>query len=350
MDPRLVPPRALAVGTASMLLLLARPAVGEIGEERGNWATAFRLHQLLQLPIGPALALAGLLTTGAVLLLMRRTANPLRRVAAFGAVVFVVLAIQDQAAWHQFFRTASSFRATLPADLEWVDHHSTGPVALLGVTANAPQFDDLDFFNRSITAAYGPASGLPGRAVQGKVCAFHITESGELQLADGCGPAPHRFLINDPSASFTFYDEVRSASDPKVGRVVELPADRTPMVQSLVVLPCPRPSPVYFRERPDIVPAGAPIACRPNLTGNLWVERPATLEVRYRGGARPQSVTVGTQRWTLPPRQVTTVRFRVQRGYSQFQVSHDWSMSGPDTPSVESVDLLRGSHATPLIS
>ena len=50
----------------------------------------------------------------------------------------------------------------MPADLEWVDHHASGPVALLGVTQNAPQFDDIDFFNRKITQAYAPAAGLLG--------------------------------------------------------------------------------------------------------------------------------------------------------------------------------------------
>ena len=35
-------------------------------------------------------------------------------------------------------KTGTSFRSVMAADLEWVDHHASGPVALLGVTQNAP--------------------------------------------------------------------------------------------------------------------------------------------------------------------------------------------------------------------
>jgi hypothetical protein len=346
--PGLLSRWALGVGAAAMLVLLARPAVGEMGEERANWATSFRVHQVLGLSIGPALALVGLLLVAAVAVVFVRVAAPGRRALVLGGVLLAVFVVQDQAAWHQTTRTASTFRATLPADLEWVDHHSSGPVALLGITANAPQFDDLDFFNRSITQSYRPASGLPGRAVQGTSCALRIDQAGNLVLDRGCGPPAHRFLVNDPSARITFYGETASATDPKIGRVVEVKAGATPRVQSLVVLPCPRPSPIYFKDKPDIVPAGAPMECRSSVAGNVWVDAPAQVEVRYRGGSQPQTVIVGTRRWALPAGRETRIRFDVPRGYSQFLLQHDWTSSG-GTPQVLSTDLLRGGRRTPLI-
>jgi hypothetical protein len=308
----------------------------------------FRVHQLTGLSTGTALVLAGLVVTGLVVLVLARTAGASARALALAAVLVAVFAIQDQAAWHQLYRTASTFRATLPKDLEWVDHNSTGDVALLGITANAAQFDDLDFFNRSITQTYVPPSGLPGRAVQGHECTYELDQQGVLHLGTGCGPTPHRFLINDPSGRVTFYDEVRRASDPKIGSVIELPPGRPIRMRSLVVLPCTRPSPIYFQTKPDIVPATASMQCRPSLTGAVWIAHRGTIEVTYRGGVKQHLVTVGTKQYAVPPGREATVSVPVPAGYSQFSVAHDWSVSG-GTPRVVSVDLVENGQRTPLL-
>jgi hypothetical protein len=347
--PRLLTRASLLAAGALALTLLARPGVEMMGEERSTWATAYRVHQVLGLGPGPALTLVALATLATAVALWHRGtrevgARPARRMdptrAAFvlGAVVAVVLVVQSQASWWQMGGTGSSFRTTLPADLEWVDHHTSGPVALLGVTQNAPQFDDLDFFNRSITQAYGPKAGLPGRRVEGRVCTFEFTVSGALEVQPGCGPVPHRFLINDPSARVTFRDEVASASHPNVGRVVELAPGRVPRARSLVVLPCPRRTPGYHSDRPDITPPTVPIACRGALTGALWLDDPATVQVRYRGGRVPQTVTVGSKTYTIPAGRDSTVGFPAATGYSQFTVQQDWTSSA-GTPRVLSVAL-----------
>jgi hypothetical protein len=235
----------------------------------------------------------------------------------------------------------------MPADLEWVDHHAGGPVALLGVTQNAPQFDDLDFFNRSITQAYGPKAGLAGRQVQGRVCTFQFALSGAVEAQPDCGAVPHRFLINDPSARVTFRDEIRSASDPHVGRLVEVAPAAIPRAQSLVVLPCPRQTPGFRPDRPDITPATVPITCRAALTGALWLDGRATVQVRYRGGRAAHTVTVGSRTYAIPADRDTTVSFAVATGYSQFSAQQDWTSSA-GTPQVLSVALVRRGTTTKL--
>ncbi|HEY4097739.1 MAG TPA: hypothetical protein VGM33_19605 [Baekduia sp.] len=344
--PRLLTRASLVVAGVLALGLLARPAVAMMGEERATWGTAYRVHQLLGLGTGLGLTVVALVTVGAAVLLARRGGGA-RAAVILAAVLGLVLVVQSQAAWWQLNRTSTSFRSTMPADLEWVDHHTSGPVALLGITQNAPQFDDLDFFNRSITQAYGPEAGLVGRQVEGKVCTFRFALSGALQVQPGCGPVPHRFLINDPSARVTFRDEIASASHPDVGRLVAVKPSAVPRAQSLVVLPCPRRTPGYSSTVPDIVPADVPIACRGALTGALWLDTPATVQVRYRGGPQPQTVTVGKKAYTIPAHRDTTVSFGAATGYSQFTAQQDWTSSA-GTPQVLSVSLVRGGRTVRL--
>jgi len=138
--PRLVPAPALAAGAAvTLLVLLARPAITMIGEERAAWATGYRLHQLLGVGVGPSLALVALLTAGALGALRIRARGGSVAVGAT-AIVLLVLVVQSQASWHQLLRTTRTFRATFPTDLAWVDHHGSGPVASLALTQTSPQY------------------------------------------------------------------------------------------------------------------------------------------------------------------------------------------------------------------
>jgi len=341
--PALLSRTALAVAAVLSLTLLARPAVQMIGEERATWGVSYRLDQLLGLGTGLGLTLVALALLGAVALVRARARGtaPARAVLVVAAATLAVLAFQDQAAWWQMTKTGTSFRSTMASDLEWVDHHATGPVALLAVTQNAPQFDDIDFFNRGITQAYAPASGILGRAIQGKVCSLRFALSGEVVLGAGCGPRPSRFLVNDPSARLTFQDELRSASERNVGRLVELKPSTVPRARSLVVLPCPRRTPGYSAVSPDIVPADAPITCARAMTGALWLDAPAQVQITYRGGLREQHVEAGGRRATLPPGVDTTLRFAAPKGYSQFVAQADWARSA-GTPTVLSVALAGG--------
>jgi hypothetical protein len=343
--PALLSRTAMIVAGLLSLTLLARPAIQMIGEERASWGISYRLDHVLGLGVGIGLTLVALALLWALGFLRARETAPTRAVLVIGAATLVVFAVQSQAAWWQMTKTGTSFRSIMPADLEWVDHHASGPVALLGVTQNAPQFDDIDFFNRKITQAYAPAAGLLGRKVQGNSCTMRFAVSGELVLGAGCGPRPSRFLINDPSARVTFQDEVRSATDPHIGRLVELKPSAIPRAQSLVVLPCPRRTPGYAANSPDIVGVDSPITCTRAMTGALWLDAPAQVSIRYRGGRRDQQVEAGGQRRRIPAGVETTIRFGAPKGYSQFVAQADWT-SSVGTPRVLSVALTSGGKRT----
>ncbi|MDX6716617.1 MAG: hypothetical protein QOH30_3175 [Baekduia sp.] len=347
--PELLSRVGVTLAGVACLLLLLRPGIQMIGEERASWATAFRLHQASGLGVGLALTLVALALVAAVELLRRRRVAPRRAAITVAGLVAAVLVVQSQASWHQMLRTGQAFRATLPADLEWVDHHAPDSVALLGFTSNAPQFDDLDYFNRKIRQAYVPSAGLPGRRVEGVNCTFQIVASGAMQLSPRCGRPAHWFLVNDPSAVVTFSNQLSEVRDPKVGRLIELPRDRVPQVRSLMVLPCPRPSPTFSSTSPDIVPATAPSRCRPVFSGNLWTTAPSRLVVRYQGGSAARTVTLGSRAWTVAPRRVTTIRLNVPAGYSQFALNHDWASSDRHLPTVIGAELITGARRSNLL-
>lgn len=328
------------VATLGALAMVWRPAVQMMGEERATWGLAYRLHQL------SGVGVAAGFTVVALALVALVAFAPRRRVLAAGCVaVGLVLVVQSQAAWWQMTETGRSFRSVMADDLEWVDHHATGDVALLAITQNAPQFDDIDFFNRRITQAYQPAEGILGRAIQGKVCSLRFDTSGLLVLGRGCGPRPRWFLVNDPSARVTFQDERASFSEPTIGRLIETDPRTAPRARSLVVLPCPRRTPGYSTSSPDITPSDAPIQCARDLTAALWLDRDATLVVRYRGGARDESVVVGGRTLPVPRRVDTVVRVPVKAGYSQTAVSQSWRSSA-GTPAIASVALKDGRTGT----
>jgi hypothetical protein len=345
--PPLLTRASYVVAATGALALLARPAIQMIGEERATWGIAYRLHQLVGVGVAAGVTLVALALVALAWWLTRARTTPARAVLIGAVAVGLVLVVQSQAAWWQMTKTGTSFRSTMPADLEWVDHHARGPVALLAVTQNAPQFDDVDFFNRSITQAYAPAAGVLGRGIEGKVCSLRFGLSGALELGRGCGPTPHRLLVNDPSARVTFQDEVASWAHPVVGRLVEVDPAQPPRARSLIVLPCPRRTPGYDPASPDIVPDDAPIDCAKTMTGALWLDAPATIHINYHGGAREQHVEAGGRRWTLPARVDTTVRVAAPRGYSQFVAAHDWT-SSVATPRVSSVRLVQNGHDSPL--
>jgi hypothetical protein len=345
--PRLLSRAALPVAAALALTLAARPPIGMMGEERASWGLAYRLHELTGVGTGVGLAVTALALVALAWLLVARGTAPARAALALGAATAVVLVVQSQAAWWQMLTTADSFRSTMPADLEWVDHHASGPVALLAVTQNAPQFDDVDYFNRRVTQAFVPEQGIAGRQIQGRVCSYRFGPDGTLAIQAGCGPVPHRFLVNDPSARIRFRDEVATATDPHFGRVVEVDPRRTPRARSLVILPCPRRTPGYSSTSPAIVPDDVPITCSRDLTAALWLDAPAEVRIRYRGGPTAQTVTAGGQAWTIAPGRTTTVRLTAPRGSSQLTARQSWTSSA-GTPRVLSVSLVAGGRETPL--
>lgn len=342
----LLRPQVLGVAALGGLALLARPAIAMIGEERAAWATSFRVHQVLGLAAAPALALVALLLLVAVATIALRAAAPGRAVAGAAALLLGVLAVQDQAAWHQMTTTAKSFRTTMPGRLDWIDRHADGPVALLALTQNAPQYENLELFNRRITNVYVPPTGLPGRPVQGRSCSYRFTLQGALEVGTGCGRVPRWFMLDDPAAAITFRNERRSAYAPQIGRLVKL-APGTPRALSVLVLACPRPSPVYSSTSPEIVGAGAPRPCNTSASGSIWLDAPATIALRYRGGSDPHAVTVANRAHPIAPGADVTVRFPAPTGYSQYTLQQDWSSTG-GAPRLLSGWVEQGARRTPI--
>jgi hypothetical protein len=338
-DRALLTRASYVVAALGALAFVWRPAVQMMGEERATWGLAYRLHQLSGVGVA-----AGLTVVALALVALAAVAGRRALIAACVAVG-LVLVVQSQAAWWQMTDTGRSFRSVMADDLEWVDHHARGDVALLAITQNAPQFDDLDFFNRRITQAYAPEEGILGRVIAGKRCSLRFDTTGLLVLGRGCGPTPHRFLINDPSARVTFQHERASWSEPTIGRLVEVDPARAPRARSLVVLPCPRRTPGYSASSPDIVPADVPITCARDLTASLWLDADATLLVRYRGGPRDERVVVGGRTLAVPRRVDTLVRVPVRAGYSQTVLSQSWRSSA-GTPTIASIALDDGTART----
>jgi hypothetical protein len=337
--PALLSRLGVGAGALLALALALRPAIAMMGEERASWGVAYRVHQLLGLGAGPALMLVALLVGGVVVAALRRAgADPARAALIVLGATAVVLVVQSQAAWWQMTKTGDSFRSVMPADLQWVDHHTSGPLALLAITQNAPQFDDVDYFNRQVTQAFVPEQPLLGRGIQGKRCTFRFTTTGAISAQAGCGALPHRFLINDPSARVRFRDEVAGATDRHTGRVVEIAPDKPVRARSLVILPCPRRTPGYSSASPDVVPADAPITCAKELTMALWLDAPAQLELRYRGGRTPQTVELAGRSFLLAPGRGTTVRVNVPKGYTQQRALQSWTASVA-TPAVQAITL-----------
>jgi hypothetical protein len=285
---------------------------------------------------GPALLLVGSLLAAVTFVALRRP--PARAAALVLGATAAVLLVQSQAAWWQMHKTGASFRSVMPSDLQWVDHHTSGPLALLAFTQNAPQFDDIDYFNKQVTQVFVPEQPILGRQIEGRKCSFKFTVSGTIDAQQTCGPLPHRFLINDPSARVRFRDEVRTATDRWTGRVVEVDPAKPVRARSLVILPCPRRTPGYSAADPDIVPIDAPIQCAADMTVALWLDHDALLSVKYHGGRTPQTVNLGGRTFDVPAGRDTVVQVKVPKGYTQQRATQSWRASVA-TPTVAEVTL-----------
>jgi hypothetical protein len=113
------------------------------------------------------------------------------------------------------------------------------------------------------------------------------------------------------------------------------------------VLACPRPSPVFSSTSPDIVGTDTPRACNTSATGSLWLDRPATVALRYRGGRDAHLVTVAGRTHAIGPGADVTVRFRAPSGYSQYTVQQDWNTTD-GAPTLVSGRVTEDGAGTPI--
>ncbi|HEU4974943.1 MAG TPA: hypothetical protein VFT50_07600 [Baekduia sp.] len=342
--------RSYALAAVLALAYLLMPEPLQVGIEPAGWSLRHRLGDLLSLGTATTLTLVAVATVAVAWATTRR----LRAVAATAAVagmVLLVFAVQDETSWQRLIQVTRNFRAqALPADLEWLDHHSHGDVALIASGINPPQIAIEEFFNRSISRFYIPeGTTLQGRPVDGRTCAYHVDgQTGELRFDPGCPPATNRFYLHDPNAALTFADVRRTAWNPRAGRIVELAPGATPRLRALVEVPCPMFTwPGDSTTSWDTTPP--PTDCRPGIRGQVWLDRPGRLEFRFAGGAAPHAVaTEAAETRDIPPRRPTTVSIPAGAGSSAFAMSFDWSSSKPGMPRLLSAAIVEGGKRTPI--
>jgi hypothetical protein len=328
--------RTLAVASAASLLLLLAPALQDVTEERAVGATIQRVHDIAGgASAGASLLVIALLTCGVAALLVTRMRS--RAAIGIAALMFVVLAVQSASAWNQTIDLRRAYRASFASDLEWVDHNSREPVAVLEAVRNGLGFEQYDFFNDKIDRYYASQLPPPGRALAGRACKWSVVQGGYAQFDRACGSVPHRFFINDPSAHITFYDEADVVTDPHAGRLVTVQGK--PRLRSVVYMPCDRKAVSFLPPWGDQVRADAPHQCAGGLTAYVWSDRAGALKIRIRGGSERQLAQIGQQQFEVPPGKETTLEAPVAQGGAQVQVAFDWESRGSGEPEVVGVDL-----------
>jgi hypothetical protein len=334
-------------GLLSLLVALTPDVV-----VRPEGAAVFTTTEALQtvvpdVPTGAALAvvavalcLAGL----GVLASGRRS----RIAAIMGGALLAVLLIQTsiQSGWQIGYTRA--VRADLPADVAWVDHHSPGPVAVLEITRNWDDFFLVDFFNADIAQFFVLDHPPRGAGTAGRACGWHIQHDGRAQFDDGCGAPVQTFFVNDPTGHLTFYDEVSSASSPKLGRIVTVRG--RPRVRSLVTTACPRKQvilvPVIYRPYPS--DTAWPCDAQVDLT--TWLNRPGTVLVGIRGAPfADHAATVGGRSFVVKAGSSAVVRVPMGPGRHHAVVGLDWAQRSPTDPEVTSVELEQDGRRSSLL-
>ena len=156
-------------------------------------------------------------------------------------------------------------------------------------------------------------------------------------------------LLDDPVAKLTFAGQRVIANNPGGGRIVEVPGG-VPRVVSLIFGQCsPR------LKRVDLGGDGVPrrvgpiSVCAPVIRGNLWVDRPGRLELRFSGGQAAQQVAAGGKVTAIPPGKDTTVTVDVPGRPTAFEFQLDWQGGAPQFPELQAIDLVQGSTRQDLL-
>jgi hypothetical protein len=341
--PRLLARGALAVAALVSLGLLAMPANALNVIEPATWATGHRIGGLTGLGQAPALALAGLLSVGAAALAIRRR----HALPALFAVALVALGVQSQAGWNRAIHETRSDRRVFGDDLRWIDHHTPAPAALLQVAGETEGLKAIELFNRNIVATLQPAGAAGGTPRIGEACRFGVGPTGVLVAECAAGRIqPRTFVITDPLTRVTMYDETSRASNPDIGQTLQVAPGRPARVRSFVVAPCPRslgPPPSV-----PVAAGGSPVACGRYLTMHLWLDRPGSIALRFRGGDGTQTVRDASNAWVLPAHRLTTLRLPVARGASRIALAVDWQAPA-GAPRLVAATLRQQAQTTPLL-
>ena len=78
------------------------------------------------------------------------------------------------------------------------------------------------------------------------------------------------------------------------------------------------------------------------MAGAFWLDDPARLVLRFRGGKNPQKVSFsgGARVDEIKPGRTTTLRFPIPAGPSSFEAQLDWQKAGPGFPELTSAEIV----------
>ena len=321
---------SVGFGSIALALLATRDVHRGSIEERALVATSRRLGDL-----GSGLATAGVglpvaaVVLGVIALLIlgldRGGHRPMRTAAVLGAVVFVVLLVQSQAAWQAQTRTADMWRSLLPRDLEWVDHASDARVGVLNTSYDNRALRVTEFFNSAMRDSYD----IRGQFAQvGPRCTLSPAENGTL-LSDACR-IPSTLLLENTILRPTLYDETVLKDQGLRGRLVRIAGP--PRLLSLVAEPC-------FEHGEPFAEARAPVLrCRGQVAVELWLDEPAVLTLRFRGGSQQHYGRLDQRVIPFAPGGGQAATVPVTPGHTSKVMELDW-LSTEGSPELRSVEL-----------
>ena len=354
----LVATRLVLIVTALVAaVLLLTPAVQNIQEQRGMFGPLRRADQLLGLSPGLTMALIAVIVGGATLLAVHFVRNRSARATLLAAMVIfsgLVFAVQDQAGWAWQIDQSRVWRDGFPDDLSWIDHATDKDLARMVVFYNPYRTPQTELMNRRITRTYVPGTPVGGTQVTGFTCTWKAAPSGALTFDPACGPSPTSFYLNDDLAKLTYYNQRVIAQKRDIGRIVTVNSPPGKVrLNAVVTPPCLAAIATQDLKTGGINPPSA--VCGAGAQGTLYLDKPATLVLRFRGGPTEQHVQPQTS-WgsapdvkTLPPDQATDITLAVPKGTQQWQATFDWQGSPPDVPALVSVLLKQGGTTTELL-
>ena len=182
-----------------------------------------------------------------------------------------------------------------------------------------------------------------------------------MQFGEPCanGSAPRELWIEDPMIRMSFYDEVASAEDQHIGRLVRVGS--APRLRAIVRTPCERlDRPMIWNatmERP-------PRQCLDNIDLRTWSDGPGELRLRFQGApVQGSSVMIArddpsaqdgsglgkVRDQAIPAARYTDVTIRVPRGQFHRVVKYAWGQPGDLTPHLLSIELIQDGQRTRLL-
>lgn len=352
------------VAAATLLtagVLAFTPQTKNIQEQRGSFGLVRRSDQLLGVSPGLAMALIALILGAGTLVVMVFARHRSARVVVLATVVGltgIVFAVQNQAGWTWQIDQAKVWREGFPRDLSWIDHATDQPLARLVAFYNPYRTPQTEVFNRRIARTYVAGTGqVGGAAINGFTCGWGAGKAGTLTFGAACGPTPHVFFLNDDLAKLTFYDQRVIAQRRDVGRVVavDVKPPAKPRLKATVLPPCTAP---VATQDPPTGRVNKPAAvCASFASGTLYLDRPATIVLRFRGGQNDQRAAVRTS-WDpqqqqrvedIPARQTSDITLRSPAGNQLWRLDFDWEGAPPAVPALVSVLLKQGGTTTELL-